>query len=299
MKTYSSYTADIPRIINNSLADNITWGMEVIIDSIRYLTTKYYFNERTYTTLTVSNQQFYNLPPQVKKIINVTVTIGTVKWSMTECPSREFWDRLNVIPYQQDFPAYFFVYNGQVGIFPTPASAGNTITINYKTRIKDLSMTDVTQTNTISVTTNTTTVTSSTTTFYAWMAGNWLRIPFNATVDSANGDNQWYQISSVTSGTQVALMNPYTGPTVASGAITIGEAPILPEDYQDLPLYRMGLIYYTTRFPDPVRADQYQKLWDTGETKLNEEFGSKTVSVVLPDTDSPFLNPNLFQRQVS
>ncbi len=302
MKTYSSYfgtastTGDIQRVINNSLADNLTWGLEVVNDSIRYLVTRYYFNERSYTTTTGSGTQFYNLPPQVKELINLTVSVGSVLWQPKECPSRQYWDALNVIQFNQDFPSYFFVYNGQVGIFPTPSSAGNTITMNYKTRITDLSMadvTDVSSSHTMAITTNTTTLTANGATFLNWMAGQWIRIPYSGT-NANSGDNQWYQIDTITNSTTAVLKNKYTGATVTAGAFTIGEVPILPEDYQDLPLYRMGLIYYTTRFPDPTRAQLYQKLWDDGEKKLNDEFGSKTSSIVLTDTDAPIVNPNLF-----
>ncbi len=303
MKSYSSYQTDIPRIINNSLPDNITWATEMINDSIRYLVTKYYFNERSYTTTTVSSQQFYNLPPQVKKIINVTVNIGNVLWQPKECPTREFWDALNVIQFVQDFPSYFFIYNGKVGIYPTPASTGNTVTFNYKTRLVDLSMADVTyftatSSPSVSVVSGNSTIVASTTAFVNWMDENWIRIPYSST-NAQSGDNQWYQIDSINSSTQLTLKNPYTGNSVTGGQWTIGEVPILPEDYQDLPLYRMAVIYYTTRFPDAIRAAQYQALWDIGEAKLNEEFGSKTSSVVLTDTDSPIVNPNLFPRTVT
>lgn len=298
MKTYTSYQNDIPRIINNSASDNLTWATEMIMDSIRYLITKYYFNERSYTTTTVASTQFYNLPPLVKKLINVTVTIGGVVWQPKECPSRQMWDSLNVITFTQDFPSYFFVYNGQVGIYPTPSSSSNTITMNYKTRVPELSQIDYT-TGTVAITTNTTAVTGSGTTWTKAMAqGGWLRVSHSGT-DAANGDNQWYEIASVTDGTHLVLKNNYTGATVTGASYIIGEVSILPEDYQDLPLYRMGLIYYTTRFPDPVRASMYQKLWDTGEEKLNEEFGAKTSSIVLNDTETIIQNPNLFVRSVS
>ncbi len=299
MKTYTSYnSSDIQRIINNSLADNISWGMEMVNDAIRYLVTKYYMNERSYTTTTVTGTQFYNLPPQVKKLINVTISIGSVLWQPKECPTRQMWDSLNVITFTQDFPSHFFVYNGKVGIWPIPASNGNTMTFNYKTRITDLSQADYT-TGTVAITTNTTAVTGSGTTWTKAMAeGGWIRVSHSAT-DAANGDNQWYEIDSITDATHLVLKNNYTGATLTGGSYTIGQVSILPEDYQDLPLYRMGVIYYTTRFPDATRAGLYQKLWDEGLAKLNEEFGSKTSSVVLPDTNEPIQNPNLFVRTVS
>lgn len=299
MKTFSGYQTDIPRIINNSLADNLTWGTEVIMDSIRYLVSKYYLNERSYTVPggTVASTQFYNLPPQIKKLINVTVNVGSVLRQPKECTSREQWDYLNTIQFNQDYPSFFFVYNGQVGLQPIPASSGNVMTMNYKTRITDLSQVDVTGTCTI--TTNTTTVTASAgTPFLNWMAGQWIRVAISAT-NSANGDNQWYQIASVTSSTVLVLKNVYSGATVTAGNFTIGEVSLLPEDYQDLPLYRMGLIYYTTRFPDAVRAQQYQALYDKGEELLNEEYGSKATNVVLSEINPMQENMNLYQSAIS
>lgn len=276
------------------------WGLEQVNDALRYLIAKYYFNERSYIVPggTVAQQAFYNLPPQVKKIINVTVSIGSVLWQPKECPTRESWDSLNVQLFYNDFPLYYFIYNGQLGIWPIASSNGNIITMNYKTRIADLSQADYT-TGSVSVTTNTPTITGSGTTWTKAMAeGGWIHIAHSAT-DSANGDNQWYQIASVNSATSITLMNNYTGATVTAGTYTVGQTSILPEDYQDLPLYRMGIIYYTTRFPDPVRAQTYQKLYDDGEAKLNEEFGSKTTNIVLPDMPLSVANPNLFQRSLT
>ena len=299
MKTYSGYLTDIPRIINNTLSDNILWGIQEVNQATRYLVTKYYFNERTYLVPggTVSGTQFYNLPPQVKKLINVTIMVGNVLWQPKECPSKEYWDYLNTITFNQDYPSYFFVWNGKVGIFPTPSSSSNVMTLNYKTRITDLSMADVTCSANIAITTNTTTVTATGATFLKWMEGQWIRVAHSAT-DAANGDNQWYQIDTVTSTTVLVLKNPYTGSTVSGATATIGEVSILPEDYQDLPLYRMGVIYYTTRFPDQVRANQYQKLWDDGFTALNEEYGSKTTQIILNDIDTQNTNPNLYARNI-
>jgi hypothetical protein len=206
------------------------------------------------------------------------------------------------VTFYNDFPSKFFIYNGQLGIWSIPSSNANAITMRYKTRIIDLSVpdvTNVTNSTTVSVTTNTTTVTASGASFNKWMASQWIRIPFNASTDSANGDNQWYQIASITDSTHLVLMNPYSGATVAAGNFTIGQVSILPEDYQDLPLYRMGIIYYTTRFPDPTRAQLYQKLYDEGEKRLDEEYGSKTSSIILPESASPLLNPNLYQQSLT
>jgi hypothetical protein len=270
----------------------------LVSDSLRYLTGKFFFNERTYTTPSVANQQFYQLPPQVKRLIDVTVTIGSVVWLTKPCPNREYWDSLNVITFYQDFPSFHFVFNGnQVGIWPIPASAGNTITMNYQIRTTDLSMEDVT-TSTVSITTGTTTVTAAGSAFKSWMAGNWIQVAPSST-DSANGDNKWYQIASVTSTTVLVLDNPYTGATVTGASYTVGEMPLLAEDYQDLALYRALKIYYTSIVPDATRYKVYAGLYDEGYKMLEAQYGQKVTSPVLTDENAPLANPNLFVSSIS
>lgn len=301
MISYTKYRTDFGTLSKNSSTANLALGDTLINQSLRYLTGKFYFNERSYSTLTVANQQFYPLPPQVKRLIDVTVTIGSVVWLTKPCPNREYWDSLNVITFTQDFPSFNFVYNGnEVGIWPTPASSGNTITMNYQIRTTDLSMADVTQTTastTVSITTNTTTVTASGSTFKAWMAGEWIQIPPSST-DSTNGDNKWYQIASVTSATVLVLENPYTGATVTGANFTIGQMPILAEDYQDLALYRSLWIYFTSIVPDRNRAALYEDLYNKGYEMLETEYGQKVTSPVLTDTDAPVYNPNLFVSSI-
>lgn len=298
MISKTSYENRFGALTKNTTATNLALGLDLVNQSLRYLTGKFYFNERSYTTPTVANQQFYQLPPQVKRLIDVTVTIGSVVWLTKPCPNREYWDSLNVITFYQDFPSFHFVFNGnQVGIWPTPASDGNSITMNYQIRTTDLSMADVT-TSTVSITTNTTTVTAAGSAFKAWMVGNWIQVAPSST-DSANGDNKWYQIASVTNATVLVLDNPYTGATVTGATYTIGEMPILAEDYQDLALYRALKIYFTSIVPDATRYKVYANLYDEGYTMLEAEYGQKVTSPVLTDTDAPVYNPNLFVSSIS
>lgn len=292
--SYTTYRTRFGTLSKNSSTSNLALGDDLINQSLRYLTGKFYFNERSYTTSTVSQQQFYPLPPQVKRLIDVTVTIGSVVWLTKPCPNREYWDSLNVITFYQDFPQFHFVYNGnQVGIWPIPASNGNTITMNYQIRTTDLSQADYT-TGTVSVTTNTPTVTSSGATFVSNMANRWIQIA------APSGDNQWYQILSVNTGTNtLTLYNNYTGPTVTNGTYTIGEMPILAEDYQDLALYRALKIYFSSIVPDAARYKVYANLYDEGYKMLETEYGQKVTSPVLTDTDAPIYNPNLFVSNVT
>jgi len=312
MRTFTSYQKDFATLSSNSSTtanstnsyDNITWGLRMINDSIRHLATVFYLNEVTYVVPngTVANQQGYTLPGDFESLLNCTVSVGGILYQPKESPSRRHFDALNVIPFYNDFPQYFYIYDNQILLYPTPASSSNVITLHYKKRIVDIMMDDVVSTvslTILSATLNSTTIVSSSTAWSSWMAySGWLNIPFN-TDSLKNGDNRWYKIDSVTSGTVLLLKNPYQGVTITGGSFTVGDVPILPEDYQDLPLYKALSIYYSTRVPDPIRANKFTELYDAGYTLLDNKYGSKSTTPVLTDTDAPVYNPNLFPRNLS
>ena len=128
----------------NTSTVTLTLADSLINDSIRYLATKYFFNERTFVVPggTVASTGSYDLPYNIKQIINCYVTVGTIRYQLTEAPTRQFFDSLNFVPYTSDIPQYYFIYNKKINIFPLPSSSGNAITINFKTRLEDLSQAD-------------------------------------------------------------------------------------------------------------------------------------------------------------
>lgn len=368
MKSYTTLRNAFGSLSNNTSINNLTLGDQLINDSLRYLTTKYFFNERSYTVPggTISSQQSYELPHDIKTIINVYILVGDIRYQLIEAPTRQFWDSLNFVPYTSDVPQYYFIYNKKIYIFPSPASASNVITINYKTRLDDLSISDYT-TGTVTIPYATTTtavlsvgdvsatlsgawslasgtyqvtfstgeirpvtltngattmtwttaltldattaivcrtvsggeiVTGAGTTFNPQMVGCWLKVT-PSTSATASGDGDWYEIGSFISTTMLTLVNKYQGNPVTLGAITIGQMPVLPEDYQDLPVYRALSIYFTTRVPDPTRATMFDTLYKEGFAKLDAEFGSKSNSVAITPNDSEVINPNLYVRNIS
>lgn len=312
MRTKTSYEKDFATLSSNSSTtanstnsyDNIAWGLRMINDSIRHLATVFYLNETSYIVPggTVANTQGYTLPGDFESLLNCTVSVGGILYQPKESPSRRHFDALNVIPFYNDFPQYFYIYDNQILLYPTPASSSNVITLHYKKRIVDISMDDVVSTVSLTVlgaTLNSTTVTFSSATLTAWMAYNgWFRIPFD-TDGLKSGDNRWYKINTITSSTVMELKNPYQGVTITGGGFTIGDVPILPEDYQDLPLYKALSIYYSTRVPDPIRANKFTELYNDGYTLLDNKYGSKSTTPVLTDTEAPVYNPNLFPRNLS
>jgi hypothetical protein len=138
-------------------------------------------------------------------------------------------------------------------------------------------------------------VTGSGTSWTTNMAGRWLNIPETQS-NTTSGDNGWYQILSVQSSTSLTLYNDYQGQSTSGASYVIGEVPILPEDYQDLALWRALWIYYTSIVPNLEQAEAYLKLYETGKEVLDYEFGSKSTNPVLTPPNAPVFNPNLFPR---
>lgn len=299
MRTFTSYVSDFTNLTNNTSTANQTLGAKLVNDALRYLVGIFFFNEATYTVPggTISGTAAYTLPFNNKQVINTTVLIGSVLWQPTEVSTRKAYDALNIIPFQNDFPQYYYIYNNQLLLWPTPATSAQTITINYKKRIRDLSVADYT-TGTVSVTSASTTVTGSGTAWTTNMAGRWLNIPITAS-NTTSGDDEWYKIASVVSATSLTLENAYTGQTVAGGTHLIGEVPILPEDFQDLPLYRAAFVYHSSIKLDKGKAGMYKSLYDEGYARLDAEFGSKTAGVGITPQDMAVVNPNLYQSSIT
>lgn len=296
MKSYTVLRNAFGSHTGNTSTTNLAYGDQLINDSLRYLTTKYFFNERTATDATVASQQDYALPYNIKTLINVFVNVGDIRYQLRESPTRQFWDSLNFVPYTSDIPQFYYIFNKRIYFFPTPSSSGNTITYVYKTRIRDLSQADY-AVGTVSATNASTTITGSGTTFIGDMVDRWIQL--TPSTYNPTGDGQWYQIKTYTDATHLELYNAYQGTTVSSASYTIGEMPLLPEDYQDLPVYRACEVYFTARVPDTARAELFKNLYDTGYKALDAEFGSKSWSVAITPNNSDVINPNLMTRNLS
>jgi len=268
-------------------------------DAIRSITTlqAWKWMQTTSTDVTVAEQQFYNLPNDLEKLLNVTITVGSYLWQPREITSREQWDAINqVTDFESDYPQYYFIFENQVGIFPTPSTADYVITLRFQKRIADLSVADYT-TGTVDIVTNdTTAVTGSGTTWSASMAGRWLKITPSDTA-TASGDGLWYQIASVASTTTLTLSRNYQGTSLTTGAAaayTIGEMSDIPEAHQQLPLWSALELYFTSVQPEQSRALLYKRKFDDGMKRIKEDEGAATVSPVLSTGDTSSFNPNLF-----
>jgi len=255
----------------------------------------------TSTTITSLGVQDYTIPANISKIKDDTINVGQLKYLTKEIKTRAEWDTVNFLPYNSDIPNYYFIYNGKLSIFPIPSTTGNIITINYKTRVPDLSIADVSDgtINTAGMVAGSTSVTGLGT---AWITTD--AFPANTDVSffnlylaatPPNGDGIWYPISQFTSGTTLTLANPViNAPNITNATkYVIGQMPLLSEDFHDMIVYGALKTYYTSIVPDPNRFKEYDTLYQERLRLLEDYAGTKSVNVDLGDVPAQ-VNPNLF-----
>ena len=296
MKSFTKLSNLFQSFMQNTSTDLVALGNQMINDTHRYLLQKYFNNESTSTALTVSQQQAYALPANYSKMKTVTITIGVLKWTLTEILTRREWDQLNVFPYYADIPVNYFIYNGQVNIWPIPSTAGNTITYNYKIKVPELSIADVT--GTCTMTSGSTAVTACSADVLAptlTSAGSAINLNLFLQPAIPKGDNNWYQVTSIQSSSALTLANAYPATQTTQTAVpfTLGQMPLIYEDFHDLLVYRPLMLYFSSIQADEAKAGEFKGMYESGLELLAEYSGSKTVDVNLGRKPTN-LNPNLF-----
>lgn len=283
----------------NTSTNNIALFKGLINDTHRYLLEKYFFNEYSSTILTVTDQQFYDLPYDYSKLKTGTITVGELKWTPIEVLSRIDWDKLNVFPYYSDIPNNFFIYNNQLAFWPIPSTTGNTITFNYKRRVTDLTFADYV-TGTVSATNGSATITGLATGFqanYIPSSGSVLNLNLWIKITPPLGDGNWYQIESIQSATSLTLVNTYQGGNTSGASFIIGQMPLLLEDYHDLLVYRPLMIYFSSIAPNDNKKKEFEGLYNAGIKMLDDYAGSKTVNVNLRGQINT-INPNSYPSSI-
>lgn len=286
-------------LTNNSSPTNLTLGDTLINLSTRRILSmgNWDFLEGTQDITSVASQQAYKLAHDYEKLISVKVVVGSTNYTPAEVSDRKTWDRISWPSITSDIPEYYFVFGGQILLYPTPATTNATITVIYKKRQRDLSIADYTTGNIVSVANGGTAIVGSGTTWTASMVGRYIRI---TETDGANaGDGYWYKISAYTSATAITIDKPYNGTAIAVGsaAYTIGQVSILPEEFQELPVYDAVTTYFTSVQPEQSQADRYKVMFLEGMKRLMNERGSKGTSPVVWDgLERETINPNLTIR---
>lgn len=249
------------------------------------------------TAITTAGMQAYQIPQNISKIKDVTVSVGQLKFTPAPILTQVDWDTVNFLPYNSDIPQYYYIYNNQLNIFPIPSTTGNVITFNFKLRVADMTYDDY-STGTVAGTVGSTTITGTTT---SWNATG--TYPTGVDLTYANlfikitppkGDGQYYQIRSFTSDTVLILVNPLVNMPVATGAsYVIGQYPLLSEDFHDmLPIGALGM-YFNSIVPEPNQFKLYDSMYKERQELLSDYAGTRNVNVDLGSQPNP-VNPNLF-----
>jgi len=244
----------------------------------------------------------YPIPANVSKIKNDTVTVGQLVFQPFPTQSRQEWDMINTLPYTSDIPNYFFIWNGTIGIWPIPSTTNNVLTFNYKSRVPDLTFQDYSTGNITGMTPGSYNVTGATT---AWSSTggfplntdiSWMNLMLR--VDPPYGDGTWYPIQRFNSDTSLTLLLPVVNaPNItAASTYTIGQVPVLQEDFHDMLIYGALMTYYNSIVKDPDRYKLYEDMYNRRMTLLEDYAGTKSVTVDL-EQEPPMLNPNLMIYQ--
>ena len=125
-------------------------------------------------------------------------------------------------------------------------------------------------------------------------AGSVLNLNLWIRITAPQGDNNWYKISSIDSATQLTLVNPYQGATCTGASYTIGQMPLLLEDFHDIPVYKPLVTYFSTISPNEAKASEVKNLYKEGIARLDKYCGTKSLNVNL-NRPRQMENPNLYQ----
>lgn len=256
-------------------------------------------NNTVTTAISTVGVQFYNIPANISKSKNFTVNVGQLKYQPREIVTRTDWDNENFLPYNSDIPKCFFIYNGQVGIFPIPSTTGNIITFNYKTRVPNFSFVDYSTGNIASagMVAGSTTVTGTTTVWTTqYPIGNVTSFNLYLRANPPNGDGLWYPIYSINSDTSLTLALPVVNAPNITGTTTytIGQIPLLMEDFHDMLVYGALKVYFTTTVKDADKFKLFDTLYQERLSLLENYGGTKTALTVDLGAEPATVNPNLF-----
>lgn len=310
MRSYTSGRNLAGTWTKNTDSTNLTYLDGVANDDYRHLCAlkDWPFLERSRTISTTASTQFTTLPYDCDQVreISVVPTGSTTRYTPTEITSRAKWDSLNLVAPTSNIPEYYFPFAGQVGLWPTPSSTGNTIYVTQKCRVIDLSSADYT-TGTITTSATAagvTTLTGSGTTWSTSMVGRWIRITSSDLAATLAGDGLWYEIAGVASTTSMTLVRTYGGTTLAaaSATYTIGQMPLLPEAFHDLPWLWASGTYWQKEDDERARSyfDQHGSPGQgnqapTGRVKelINAWSSESTDMVIDMAEDEVAINSNL------
>lgn len=313
MKTYTTNRNLYGSMTNNVDTGNLTLGDQLINDSIRTVCNirggRWWFLERLKTITTVADQQAYQIPATFRKVIDVSVTVGTQLYPITVVYDDTTWNQILASNLgSSDVPQFVYQQGTQLLLSPYPASSGNTINVRGRISNPDLTIADVTNITVTSITNGDTAMVINAGGLTSF-AGRYIRITSTGVANT--GDGVWYEIASATA-TTITLTAPYQGTSIVAGtaACTIGQVSPIPEAYDMAPIYRAVALYYAQQ-GDQNRAATYWRLYDGGQEaglsalpggligQMLENEGSTIEGAYVPPFGNTFMQgpPYYYPRQ--
>ncbi|MBZ5529721.1 MAG: hypothetical protein LAN71_17730 [Acidobacteriia bacterium] len=236
-----------------------------------------YINQESQTASTVATQQYYHYPVGIQSIDNMTITIGSYKYTLSPIYSQTAWNQLNALTIQPTaITQFYFPRRDDFGLWPIP-QAVYTITFNGFMRDRNLLVADASN-GTVTLTNGSATVTGVSTSFTEAMEGRW----FTVTTTSQQGQGYWYRVSSVTSTTVLTLETVWAGSNAAAVNYRIGESPELPEEAHILLPDGTASNYYGGLRNDQTTASIFDNLFWTGSrSNTSRDKNDKNISAGL------------------
>ncbi len=254
--------------------------------------------ETATTAISTVGVQAYPIPPNVSKIKNDTITVGQLVYTPSPVQSIQEWTLLNSLPYTSDIPNNFFIYQNKVMFWPIPSSSGNVITFNYKARVPNLSIADYSTGTLSGLAVGSNVITGVST---AWNSTG--AFPLNVDVSFFNlylkinppsGDGIWYPIQQFNSNTELLLAMPLQNVySTTATTYTIGQLPLLQEDFHDMLVYGALMSYYSNIVNDDNKYNKNTNSYNERLQLLESYAGTKSVNVDLGQQPVPN-NPNLY-----
>lgn len=255
------------------------------------------FLEELYSFTSVASQQAYELPADTDKVKMVSMTLGTERYVAESISSWNEWEAVNnPTSWESDYIMYYFMYNEELNVWPVPATTGKTIRTVFRKKPKRLTIEDYTTGTVSAVTNGATTVTGSGTSWTAAMEGAYIIIDKSFTANQ--GDGCLYQIETVNSTTELVLSRPYRGETITAGSATytIGEVPLIPQEYAHALAYWAAYVYWASQDNGQQRASNMAEMYNEIINQMVIEAQSRATSVDIEPVfnDNPMKNPNLW-----
>lgn len=232
-----------------------------------------YWTRKEVTTNLVANQQSYTFPEDMVRITTVRVLSGGLYIPITMVDSEELWNRLNLVPAMTvGMPTSGFIRGrNELLLYPLPAAnVTNGLIASYESRLRDMSMEDITPN--FNVTNNSVTIVANgSTPFTQNMVGSWFSV-------TDGSDGNWYQLVGYTDSSHMTIENVYQGPTSTAVAGIIGQAPDIPEDYHLGPAYFAAYNYYLIH-KDAGQSADYKVLYEDLLKQYRQNYAAKTTGV--------------------